>query len=102
MALRFVDTKPEPARLTVSRKPVSKPLVVTKPPVTKPLATNVATNKPVATNANPARTANRRTPEAFREYQRAYMAKRRAAAKVTDRPADRASLATVDIADSPA
>ena len=39
----------------------------------KPVATNdVATNKPV-------RTANRRKPEAYREYQRSYMAKRRAA-----------------------
>src|SRR5271170_6359310 len=61
--------------------------------------TGVATNKPAtnedATNAKPARTANRRTPEAFREYQRTYMAKRRAAAKVTG-PADRAALAVAD------
>jgi hypothetical protein len=75
--------------------------IATNPPAAtyKP-ATNIATNEQVATNeaatnAKPVRTANRRTPEAFREYQRTYMAKRRAAAKVTG-PEDRASLATVD------
>jgi hypothetical protein len=62
----------------------------------KPVATNdVATN---SNNAKPVRTANRRKPEAYREYQRGYMAKRRAAAKVTG-PEDRAALAIADSAE---
>jgi len=91
--LRFVD-KSDPPKPAV-RRPVTESLTLqiqrvefvteiqrvesdavatNAPPATnsvatyaKPVATNdVATNKPV-------RTANRRTPEAYREYQRAYI-----------------------------
>ena len=106
MSLRnqFVDIA-EPAPKPTVRAPVTAALaakidrveVATNAPAATykpatyapPVATNdVATNKPV-------RTANRRKPEAYREYQRTYMAKRRAAAKVTG-PADRLALAKVD------
>jgi len=63
----------------------------TKPPVTKPASVEGVT-KPKG--GRPTKGARAMTPA---ERQ----AKRRAAAKVTG-PADRASLATVDIADSPA
>jgi hypothetical protein len=108
MSLRnqFVDVG-EPAAKPIIRRPVTEslraqidrvepdetnaPVATYKPATyTKPVATNE-----VATNAKPVRTANRRTPEAYREYQRSYMAKRRAAVKVTG-PEDRASLAKVD------
>ena len=81
------------ARVTplVTESPVTKPLVVTKPPVTKPASVEGVT-KPKG--GRPTKGARAMTPA---ERQ----AKRRAAAKVTS-PADRASLATVDIADSPA
>jgi hypothetical protein len=108
MSLRnqFVDIA-EPAPKPVIRAPVTAALAAKIDRVEPVVATNApaATNevatyaKPVATNSDkPVRTANRREPEAYRAYQRTYMAKRRAAEKVTG-PEDRASLA---IADSPA
>jgi hypothetical protein len=92
---QYLETAPAP-------KPVL-PVDRVEPDVATnaPAATNEAATyaKPVATNSDkPVRTANRREPEAYRAYQRTYMAKRRAAEKVTG-PEDRASLA---IADSPA
>jgi hypothetical protein len=87
---------PAPARPPVTRELIAEiarvePAVATNAiGATNDIAT-YATND-VATNAKAARTANRRTPEAYSEYQRSYMARRRAASKVTG-PQDRASLA---------